>query len=91
MDKRIGYAYRGFTINKSQKLVSGDVVSFEFRNKGTNDVTVNGILLQPTDTFKEVQNYNEKVDTFYEVIFSNPNDPTNNILVVIEKRYTKRN
>jgi len=85
--KLMHYTYRGYTINKNQSLTAGDVTAFEFRNKGEVNVFVNGILLQPTDIHKEIQNIGEKVGDPYDVMFENI--PGARLLVVIEKRYTK--
>jgi hypothetical protein len=86
--KFLKYTYRGYTVNTPKKLPSGDVAQFEFRNKGTNNVFVNGILLQPTDIFIETQNAGEKVGEPYNIVFEVPKSD-DNLLVVIEKRFTK--
>lgn len=80
------YSYRGFSVNKSQKIPSGDAWAFEFRNKGETTVRLNGITLYPGDEFKEVQNYPEKVGLYYDVTFENQ-PGLKNELIVIEKRY----
>lgn len=91
MAEKTKIAYQGYVINDSKDLSDDDVIEYEFRNAGTTDCEINGILVTrkssdyPFNYFKETITENQKNGQRYRIKFLN-SDPKKNFLIVIEKR-----
>ena len=85
--KYIRFKFEGVIVETSQNYISANTFGFEFRNLGTTDVTINGILLPPppsTDNvFIETFIDTERTHGNYNIVF--PIGGGTKKLLIIEK------
>ena len=91
MDKVRKFKFTCLNITSDCYLVDQNVWSYEFINKGENDVTLNNQLkilkknVPFLDSYKESIYTNEKTAQGYNIVFDTLNSPKENLLQVIMK------
>lgn len=91
MDKIRKYKFEFIIITNDTYIVDQNATSYEFINKGDNNVTINNqlvlLLKNPPffDSYKEMIYTNEKTAQGYNIVFEKRNPVSANILQVIKK------
>lgn len=91
MDKIRKYKFEFIIITNDTYIVDQNATSYEFINKGDNNVTINNqlvlLLKNPPffDSYKEMIYTNEKTAQGYNIVFEKRNPISANILQVIKK------